>query len=149
MYNPVQLRDMRVLVPVDGSAPSEVAFDRALELFDDAEIIALYVMDPVDGSTAWGPASGDEWLSAAEERSDAVLESTAEAAAAAGRDVRTDSTIGRPAHTIVEYAEEHDIDHIVIGSHGRDGLSRVLLGSVAETVVRRAPVPVTVARPPE
>ncbi|MCQ4334147.1 universal stress protein [Natronomonas sp. F2-12] len=137
---------MRVLVPVDGSAPAEAAFDRTLKLFDDAEIVALYVMDPVDGSTAWGPGIGDEWLSAAEERAGSVLEATAEAAEAAGRDVRTESTIGRPAQEIVEYAQEHDIDHVVIGSHGRDGLSRVLLGSVAETVVRRAPVPVTVAR---
>jgi nucleotide-binding universal stress UspA family protein len=140
---------MRVLVPVDGSTPSETALDRAIELFDDAEIIALYVMDPVDGSTAWGPGSDDEWLSSAEQRSETVLEAVAETAEAAGREVRTESIVGRPAHAIVEFVEEHGVDHVVIGSHGREGLSRVLLGSVAETVVRRAPVPVTVARPSE
>ncbi len=137
---------MRVLVPVDGSAPATDALQYALEQFDDADVVALYVMDPVDGSTAWGPGSADNWISAAEERAETVLEEASEAASAAERTLTTDSVVGRPAHSIVEYAEEHDVDHIVIGSHGRSGLSRVLLGSVAEMVVRRAPVPVTVAR---
>ena len=44
------------------------------------------------------------------------------------------------------YAEENDIDHIVVGSHGRGGVSRMLLGSVAETVARRSSVPVTIIR---
>ena len=140
---------MRILVPVDGSEPSDVALNHTIEQFDDAEIVALYVMDPVDGSTAWGPGSADEWLSASEERAETVLNEAAETAAEAGRSVTTESVIGRPAQTIVEYIDEHDIDHVVIGSHGREGLSRVLLGSVAETVVRRASVPVTVARPRE
>jgi nucleotide-binding universal stress UspA family protein len=43
-------------------------------------------------------------------------------------------------------AEDHDVDGIVMGSHGRSGISRVLLGSVAETAVRRAPCPVTIVR---
>jgi len=54
--------------------------------------------------------------------------------------------VGRPTKVIVEYADDHDIDQIVMGSHGRSGMSRILLGSVAEIVVRRASVPVTVVR---
>ncbi len=54
--------------------------------------------------------------------------------------------VGRPTKVIVEYADEHDINQIVMGSHGRSGMSRILLGSVAEIVVRRASVPVTVVR---
>lgn len=137
---------MRVLVPVDGSAPAEEAFVYALEQFGDADLVALYVKDPVDGETAWGPGSADDWLSAAEKRSEDVLESVTATASAADRSVTTDSVVGRPAHEIVTYADEHDVDHVVIGSHGRDGISRVLLGSVAETVIRRASVPVTVVR---
>ncbi|WP_341850678.1 universal stress protein [Natronococcus wangiae] len=57
-----------------------------------------------------------------------------------------ETIVGSSARAIVQYAEEHDIDHIVLGSHGRTGTSRVLLGSVAETVARRAPVPVTIVR---
>ncbi|MEF8777735.1 MAG: universal stress protein [Natronomonas sp.] len=137
---------MRVLVPVDGSEPSDDALAYALEQFDDAEIVAIHVMDPVDSATAWGPGVADDWLSASKERSETILEEADAIAEDAGRTVETDSVVGRPAHTIVEYADEHDIDHILLGSHGRDGLSRVLLGSVAETVVRRASVPVTVVR---
>lgn len=137
---------MRVLVPVDGSDPSDDALQYALEQFPDDEIVALYVMDPVDGATVWGPGSGDDWLSAAEERANTVLGNARDAAADSGVELSTDSTVGRPAHAIVEYAAEHGLDHIVIGSHGRGGISRMLLGSVAETVVRRAPIPVTVFR---
>jgi nucleotide-binding universal stress UspA family protein len=137
---------MKVLVPVDGSDPSDVALEYAIEQFGDEDVIALNVIDPVDGATTLGPGSADDWLSSAKERADDVLEAAAERAAEAGQDIETDRTVGRPARTVVEYAEEHDVDHIVIGSHGREGISRVLLGSVAETVVRRSSVPVTVAR---
>ena len=121
-------------MPVDGSDPAAAAVEYALEQFGDEELTALYVIDPVDGATAWGPGAADDWLASAEERAEGVLEEVTERAAAA-HDVETDSTVGRPARTIVEYADAGDFDHVVVGSHGREGISRVLLGSVAETVV--------------
>jgi nucleotide-binding universal stress UspA family protein len=60
--------------------------------------------------------------------------------------VRTVHEVGHPARTIVEYAADETVGHVVIGSHGRVGVSRLLLGSVAEKVVRRSSVPVTVVR---
>jgi universal stress protein A len=57
----------------------------------------------------------------------------------AGIDTVTAIMTGRPAPAIVEYATRHDTDMIVIGAHGRTGVSRALLGSVAEAVIRRAP----------
>jgi len=146
MYPAAQRRFMRVLVPVDGSDPADAALGHALEQFGDEEITALYVIDPVDGATTWGPGSGDDWLAAAEERAEGLLEEAAARAGEAGVNIETDSTVGRPARAIVEYADEAGFDHVVVGSHGREGISRVLLGSVAETVVRRSSVPVTVAR---
>ena len=137
---------MHVLVPVDGSEPSDAALAHAFEQFGDHDLTALYVMDPVDGTTTWGPGSAGDWLSTAEDRAEAVLSTAEERAAEAGRDLATDSVVGRPARAIVEYADDHAVDHVVVGSHGRDGISRVLLGSVAETVIRRSPVPVTVVR---
>ena len=56
---------------------------------------------------------------------------------------------GSPAYGIVDYAKEHDIDIIVMGTHGRGGVTRVLLGSVAERVVRIAPCPVLTVHHPE
>jgi nucleotide-binding universal stress UspA family protein len=63
-----------------------------------------------------------------------------------GVPVHRETIVGVPSRAIVEWAEENEVDGVVIGSHGREGVSRVLLGSVAETVVRRSPVPVTVVR---
>lgn len=53
---------------------------------------------------------------------------------------------GEPADAVLQFAEHHDADVIVIGSHGRRGLSRLVLGSIAESVVRRSPIPVLVVR---
>lgn len=55
--------------------------------------------------------------------------------------------VGSPFVEIIRYAREQDIDLIVLGTHGRTGLSHVLLGSVAERVVRKAPCPVLTVRP--
>ena len=52
----------------------------------------------------------------------------------------------RPADAILDYVEANDVDHVIMGSHGRSGISRILLGSVAEIVARRSPAPVTVVR---
>jgi len=57
--------------------------------------------------------------------------------------------IGNPHHVIVEKAKELGIDVIVIATHGRSGLSHILLGSVAEKVIRHAPCPVFVIRNPK
>jgi nucleotide-binding universal stress UspA family protein len=137
---------MHVVVPVDGSDPSDAALAHAVEQFGDEDVTVLYVIDPVDGATTWGPGSAGDWLNTAEERAETVLSEAEDRAAAEGCEVDTDTVVGRPARAIVDYAEERGVDHVVIGSHGRDGISRVLLGSVAETVVRRSPVPVTVVR---
>jgi nucleotide-binding universal stress UspA family protein len=63
-----------------------------------------------------------------------------------GAEVETDMVRGRPDRAIVKRAGNGEFDLVIIGSHGRDGVARVLLGSVAEKVVRRSPVPVLVVR---
>ena len=80
------------------------------------------------------------------ERADSILDDAVEYAAEQGREIETIRVTDRPARAIVDYADEEGVDHIVIGSHGRTGVTRVLLGSVAEKVVRRAHCPVTVVR---
>ena len=57
--------------------------------------------------------------------------------------------LGKPSEEIVQHAAEHEIDLIVMGTHGREGLARALMGSVAETVVRRARCPVLTVHHPE
>jgi nucleotide-binding universal stress UspA family protein len=138
---------MHILLPYDGSDPAREALSVVLERFDPDRLTALYVFDPAEaGYDAPDPfGSGGELRSLARERAAATLEEV-ETAVGDGVELHTVQEIGHPARTIVRYAEEHDADHVVIGSHGREGLSRLLLGSVAETVVRRSPVSVTVAR---
>ena len=58
-------------------------------------------------------------------------------------------TSGSPAFAIIDYAREHEIDLIIMGTHGRGTLGHFLMGSVAEHVVRTAPCPVLVVRPSE
>jgi nucleotide-binding universal stress UspA family protein len=64
----------------------------------------------------------------------------------AGLTVVTEIVEGNPYKEILEYVAEHDIDMIIMGTHGRSGLDRVVMGSVAERVVRRSPVPVLTVR---
>ncbi|RQG95489.1 universal stress protein [Natrarchaeobius chitinivorans] len=144
-----------VLVPVDGSPLSIQALEFALEEYDDASIVALHVLDPSDpgySSTTevdvrTEPAYGsEEWYERAGEEEERIFDEAREAAAEYDVEITTDGVVGEPAREIVDYAEERDVDHVVMGSHGRTGITRVLLGSVAEMVVRRSPVPVTVVR---
>ena len=137
---------MRVLVPMDGSEQSWTALEYALEQFPEATLVCLRVADPVQvgyGSGLDGNAA-EEVMAAQEEAAEEMFEEVRERAGTAGVDLETRVEVGRPARVIEELAEE--CDHVVVGSHGREGIARVLLGSVAETVVRRSPVPVTVVR---
>ncbi|SFC61285.1 Nucleotide-binding universal stress protein, UspA family [Halobiforma haloterrestris] len=145
----------KILVPVDGSPLSRQALEHSLEEFEDATVVALHVLDPsepgystptpVDVRTE-PPQGSEEWYERAHEEEESVFEEVREIAAEYDAEVTTESTTGEPSREIVDYAEENDVDHVVIGSHGRTGPTRLLLGSVAEVVVRRAPVSVTVVR---
>jgi len=139
----------RLLVPIDGSDPADAALEFALEEYPDADITVLSVIDPTDvgyGSIEAAPSTFEHLQDSAEERTEQVLDEAKARAEEHGMEVTGETVIGMPSRAIVEWAENNDIDGIVIGSHGRRGVTRVLLGSVAESVVRRSPVPVTVVR---
>ncbi|WP_058366364.1 universal stress protein [Haloparvum sedimenti] len=136
----------RILVPVDGSDKSAAALSFAAEEWPDAELTLLHVINPAEAaSTVEGtfPGAVEQWYETARERGERIV---ANAAESVDREVETRVEVGRPAHTIVEVADDIDAHGIVIGSHGRKGVSRVLLGSVAESVMRNADRPVTVVR---
>ena len=139
-----------VLVPMDGSEKARHALEFALEEHADAKLTVLHVINPLEDAYV----ASDEDLyaqfsaleDAARQRADRLLEDVRATADAAGHEVTTTTVIGQPARMIVETAEELDVDQIVIGSHGRSGVARLLLGSVAEAVSRRSPVPVTIVK---
>lgn len=136
---------------MDRSEQSAAALDYLLSQDKGEKITVLHVVEPIsiygDGWSGYQLGkiheqvvkAGEDLCAAARERAGAagVLETT---------DVETVVKVGRPAATILSYAAEHDVDHIILGSHGRTGLSRLLFGSVAEAVIRRAQVPVTIVR---
>ncbi|AKH98412.1 universal stress protein [Halanaeroarchaeum sulfurireducens] len=136
-----------VLVPLDGSEQSWNALEFAAEEFPSATVHVLHVIDPVEAgytATATVPGYTEEWYEQAQERADELFQQAEEELGA--ESMKSATEVGRPSRVIVDYAEEHGVDQIVMGSHGRSGVSRILLGSVAEAVVRRSPMPVTIIR---
>ncbi|WP_123536930.1 universal stress protein [Halosimplex salinum] len=137
-----------ILVPTDGSAGASAALDEAIDLADafDATVHSLYVVDVA----AVGPDTGAVDLAESFER---MGEEATEAAATRARDAGVDATrsvaTGSPHRAILDYADDHDIDLVVMGTHGRTGLERYLLGSVTEKVVRAAEIPVLTVRASE
>lgn len=136
----------RILLPTDGGETTDRALEHAVDLATryDAEVVVLYVVDP-------GVVTGDiEVGSIVEEfesTGERVLEDVAERARAAGLErVTTELARGTPHRVILEYADEQDVDLIVMGTHGRTGLDRYLIGSVAGRVVRLSDVPVLTVR---
>ncbi len=136
---------MAILIPYDGSEPAQQAVRHALDHWGGHKLVFLRVVEAADGSLEAGVDLIKERLKesrqeGAVELPDDLLERLADV------EYELETVVGKSAREIVAFAEDNDIDHIVIGSHGRSGPSRVLLGSVAERVVRRAPTPVTVVR---
>jgi len=132
----------RILVPTDGSPSMETVVDHALELVrvHDATLHGLYVVDT--GNFATLPVE-TSWDGVTELLRDEGEQAVADFEEMVGEvPVETAIREGNPSREIVEYARENDCDTVVMGTHGRGGIDRLLLGSVAERVVRATPVPV-------
>ncbi|EFW90889.1 stress response protein [Haladaptatus paucihalophilus DX253] len=138
-----------ILVPTDGSDSAAEAARNAVELAKrfDATIYAVYV---IDIGAMWPDAYEGSILNDLEERGKKAVAAVREPAEDADIDVVDDVvTGGHPHRVILDYADDNDIDCIVMGTHGRRGLDRYLLGSVTERVVRMADVPVLTVHEPE
>ncbi|MFC6954377.1 universal stress protein [Halorubellus litoreus] len=134
-----------VLIPTDGSETSEHAVDEALEVASrfDATVSALYVVDTDSVGISLGAEQVDRIrqgrfgeMDDLEARASDATAYVAERARERGVDVEEHARAGRPASVIADFADDADVDLIVMGSHGRSGLSRVVLGSVTEHVLR-------------
>jgi nucleotide-binding universal stress UspA family protein len=142
----------RVLVPVDDSEYARKACQLVVEEFSEADIVLLHVVNPAEGASyspeASLPSFSEDWYDRERERAEGLFDDIESGILDEETAVERVVEVGRPTTVIVEYVENEDnaVDHIVMGSHGRQGVSRILLGSVAERVLRRSPVPVTVVR---
>ncbi len=140
-----------VLVPIDDSTRATQALEFVIESYPDAKITALHVVDPRDFYAATGiegaaMANYERVRENREKHAEKLLQEASERAAEADVEIETDHVLGEVSRAILDYADENDVDHIVMGSHGRTGARRILLGSVAEKIARRSPVPVTIVR---
>ena len=141
----------KILVATDGSEFTKEAVKKGISLAKmlDAELIGLYVVDisPII------PMSLDEtsfpMVDFLRNEGDGVLKELEEQAKRAGVRIKVIKKEGIPADEIIETAKKEDVDMIVVGTLGRSALEKLLLGSVAEKVIRHAPCPVLVVRKKE
>ncbi len=130
-----------ILVPYDGSAGAKRALRYAREAYPDEKTVLLYVVELGTGAAGMPETAAQYYQTVMENAEELVAEAASDDELVTG-----EVTAGRPAHAILEFVAANDISHIVMGNRGRDGTARVLLGSVAEAVVRRSPVPTTIVR---
>jgi nucleotide-binding universal stress UspA family protein len=133
-----------VLVPTDGSDPAAAGVEHGLAVAErvGARVHAVSVVDAsrFGGSPDLAPAGEfRERLAGEAER---ATEAVAERATAVGLDAVTHVRRGSPARALLEYAEGHGVDLIAMGTRGRSGPGRYVLGSTTERTIRRSEVPV-------
>ncbi len=151
MYN-------RILVPLDGSKLSESVLPHVRELAKGRlvnEVILLRICEtpPIRADYPSNMPEGwdqhfDRLTELARRQCTIYLDDVEKTLRAEGINVTTDSSLGDPAKEIVDYASRNEIDLIVMASHGRTGVSRWAVGSVAERVFRATCVPVLMVRAP-
>jgi nucleotide-binding universal stress UspA family protein len=134
----------RILVPTDGSEEVERAISYAIDLAAEqgATIHAVYVINTSTYGSLPMETSWEGITDMFKDEGDRAIGRVEELAAETGVPVEGALLEGTPSREIVRYAEKRDCDLVVIGTHGRGGIDRLLLGSVAERVVRTSPVPV-------
>jgi nucleotide-binding universal stress UspA family protein len=143
-----KLRLRRILVPTDFSEPADRAWGYAQALAEEskARVHLLHVVAEPYLYDAWGTEGAalqmEEWLAEANRAAQRGLTRLVSRSRSLAGRVVTATATGRTVDRILEYASKNGIDLIVIGTHGRGGVGHLLLGSVAERVVQRSPVPV-------
>ncbi|WP_375137158.1 universal stress protein [Halostella litorea] len=138
----------RILVPTDGSEGVERAIEHAVDLAaaHGASVHAVYVVNSASYGTIPMETSWEGIADVLRDEGESALERVRTLAENRGVAVETALLDGSPSKEIVRYAEAEGCDLVVMGTHGRGGIDRLLLGSVAERVVRSADVPVLTVR---
>ena len=142
-----------ILVPVDGSEPSDSAVAFALRMAAEerasvtfAHAVEVTKIIAMTSASAIGPQYA---LDAALQAGREMLAQAQAQATQAGIDADIELLEGDCVSSLLDLAERKKADLIVVGSHGRGGISRALLGSVAEGILRRSPIPVLVTHAPK
>ena len=138
-----------ILLPTDGSKGAAEAINCAVAIAKkfDSTIHVLFVVEPPRFQDIGATTAMNDILRAIREAGEEIVRETAQTIANSGV-IAVEEVLreGHPAEEILTYAREEGMDLIVMGTHGRRGLGRLLLGSVTEEVVRTSPVPVLTVR---
>ena len=133
-----------IVVPVDFSGESENAIRTALGMVDDPKNVhlvhVLFPLDSVSPGVVWGDVTDDKREQSVRDCFDSFLKDRNISG------VTLSVQFGNPGLEISEYAEKHGADLIVVPSHGYQGVKRIMLGSVAERIIRHASCSVLVLR---
>jgi nucleotide-binding universal stress UspA family protein len=143
---------MKVLLAIDDSKFSEAAIHALIVQAKpkETEVRVLHVIEPIviagEGGFVFDSEGATQEL---RKKGEVLLTQTAQALTAVGFQVATDLEEGNPKSVISDLAAKWPADLVIMGSHGRKGLDRFLMGSVSETVVRHAPCSVQIVRIPK
>ena len=139
-----------VLFPTDGSETATEAAVHAIDLADrhDATLHVLYVVDHERVSRMAPKLGTDHIKETLQQEGERATGEIADRAAADAIETTTSLREGAPADVITSYADTVDADAIVMGTNGRSGMDRLLLGSVAERVIQTSDLPVTTVKAP-
>lgn len=139
----------KILIPVDGSEHAERAVASLIKQYQATgplEIHLLNVQIPVESGHARMFVSKNDLETYYRDEGKKALEGAAKLLKQAGIPFTEHLAVGHVAETIVNFAQQHQFDQIVMGTHGRTGLTNLLLGSVASDVLRSSKVPVTLVK---
>jgi len=141
----------RILVPLDGSPLAELALVEALALakLPNTEVMLLQVIPPIEEVISIGlqEISLDQQWDLQREQALGYLRTIAARPEWHGVHVNVAVEMGKPAETILAFAERHGVNRIVMSTHGRTGLGRWVFGSVADKILRAADTTVVLVRP--
>jgi nucleotide-binding universal stress UspA family protein len=133
----------RILIATDDSEPARKAVSEAITQADafDASLHAISVIESAEPQPGYDDPTT---RSGEDDRAEQAVHRVVTKANERGLDPEVVSAVvrGQPASAVLQYANEHDIDLIVVGTHARTGIDRLVVGRVAERISRNSPVPV-------
>ncbi len=140
----------KILIATDGSEHSKHTVEYGVELarLSGARLYAVYVIDTAAFASIPMDAGWEMMYSLLQEEGRKATQSIEDMAGETEVQVEQVMLDGHPAHEIIDFANKNDIDVIIMGTHGKSGLDRFLLGSVTEKVIRSSNIPVFVVRTP-
>ncbi len=138
----------KILIATDGSEYTKNAVEYGIDLAENtgAKLYAIYVIDTAAFASIPMDAAWESMYELLKQEGDEATKYVADKAESEGMSVERLTVEGHPAEEIIKYADKNMVNLIVMGTLGKSGLDRFLLGSVAEKVVRISKIPVLVVR---